>query len=34
MLKRLIILAAVAALAVLVLKSVPDLRRYRKIRSM
>jgi hypothetical protein len=34
MLRRLLIVAAVAALTVLVIKSMPDLRRYQKIRSM
>lgn len=34
MLKHLIIGVAVAALAVMVVKSMPDLRRYQKIRSM
>jgi hypothetical protein len=34
MLKRLLIGAAVAALAVMIIRSVPDLRRYQKIRNM
>jgi len=34
MLKRLLIGVAVATLTVLVIKAVPDLRRYQKIRNM